>query len=248
MNGKSLLFGLGLGLILGSVLVYFTSTVKSREIGTESISLSDDEIIEKAKALGMVMLFEEPSEKEKSPKTDAELTEYEIAELAADIGMIFPAEKIENDIDDEELPEGNNAEETLINENISDELPSDDTLPDEMASNETTAEDTLPEEHLEEVQQVYETQTTEVEPNQPDTFVDTAKKDGEIVSFRVLAGMSAHTIAKLLENNGIIEDSKAFEQFAINKNVTRTLRAGYFSIKKGIGFDELLSILRLPTK
>ena len=72
MLKKSFLFGLGVGIILVSVVIYIVSGLEAKPVSANVQPMSEAEIVEKAKALGMVYIKEataegDPQETESTP-------------------------------------------------------------------------------------------------------------------------------------------------------------------------------------
>jgi hypothetical protein len=82
-------------------------------------------------------------------------------------------------------------------------------------------------------------QPDKVEEKQPE------EKKEEVVKYtvKVTAGMSTYEISNLLEQNGIISDSFAFDQYLIKHDFHRKLQLGSFEVQKGMDFYQLAHIL-----
>jgi hypothetical protein len=82
-------------------------------------------------------------------------------------------------------------------------------------------------------------QPEKVEEKQPE------EKKEEVVKYtvKVTAGMSTYEISNLLEQNGIISDSFAFDQYLIKHNFHRKIQLGSFEVRKGMDSYQLAHIL-----
>ena len=71
------------------------------------------------------------------------------------------------------------------------------------------------------------------------------EKKEEVVKYtvKVTAGMSTYEISNLLEQNGIISDSFAFDQYLIKHDFHRKIQLGSFEVRKGMDFYQLAHIL-----
>jgi hypothetical protein len=68
---------------------------------------------------------------------------------------------------------------------------------------------------------------------------------GKVIAIQ--AGMSAKQIADLLAQEGIIDDAEKFHNLSIQYNKTRWFKAGQFTLKSGMSYEELLGILTIPS-
>ncbi len=84
---RSLLFGLGIGLIFISLLLYISCNfiIKFEQVSAvQAVTVTDEEVVERAKKLGMIYVNQLPSKQ--TPET---LSDAEIIERAKGLGMIF---------------------------------------------------------------------------------------------------------------------------------------------------------------
>ncbi len=114
---SSLSFGLGIGLIIFSFIIYiyanFILNLGDNQV-VQAIAIEDDEIIERAKSMGMIFVNQLPTKPTKN-----QLTDSEIIEKAKKLGMEFPTKPLQTktDISDEppllqvEIPQGASASE-----------------------------------------------------------------------------------------------------------------------------------------
>jgi hypothetical protein len=82
-------------------------------------------------------------------------------------------------------------------------------------------------------------QPEKVEEKQPE------EKKEEVVKYtvKVTAGMSTYEISNVLEQNGIISDSFAFDQYLIKHDFHRKIQLGSFEVRKGMDWYQLAHIL-----
>lgn len=73
-----------------------------------------------------------------------------------------------------------------------------------------------------------------------------ASDDPAQVEFLVEGGDTAKTIAKRLEEDGLLADSRAFVFIAIDRNLTGALQQGTFILRKNLTPDQLVSALLAP--
>lgn len=112
MNIKSFIFGLGCGLMLLSVFFYFLYSYQIKG-GTaeENIKITDAEIVERAKKLGMI-----PMTESLTLGSQNKLGDDDIIDMASQLGMVFPEndEASVNYQNEDMALEGDNPEEEPI--------------------------------------------------------------------------------------------------------------------------------------
>ena len=78
-------------------------------------------------------------------------------------------------------------------------------------------------------------------------IIDSQNKDNtsliEKITVEIKSGMSSESIAALLRQKGIIDDTGAFIDKLKETNNETKLKEGTFEIPKGSGYDEIISIL-----
>lgn len=88
-NAKSYILGLGSGIIIITLAFYmFFGLVKQPEQSTNPVELTDEEIVQRAKKMGLVYISELPQKSET-------ISDDEIIERATKLGMTFNAEEIQ---------------------------------------------------------------------------------------------------------------------------------------------------------
>ncbi len=107
MGLKKFFLGFGFGIITLSIVFYSILGFLPKNEKIVEVDLSNDEIIERAKTLGMISIRDLP-EKSQTPEPSAPLSEAEIVSLARNLGMIYSSE-VEKDfiIPEEPLPTQN---------------------------------------------------------------------------------------------------------------------------------------------
>lgn len=78
-------------------------------------------------------------------------------------------------------------------------------------------------------------------------IIDSRNQDNtapmEKVTIEIKSGMSSESIAALLKQKGIIDDSEAFIDKLKESNMETKLKEGTYEIPKGSGYDEIIGIL-----
>ncbi|MDR2898722.1 MAG: hypothetical protein LBU94_00215, partial [Clostridiales bacterium] len=72
---------------------------------------------------------------------------------------------------------------------------------------------------------------------------ENAENNNNIVQIDIPAGYNTENIAKMLYDNGLVDDAQAFNQFIIDNNLSRSLIADSYAIEKGLTYSELLNII-----
>ena len=84
------------------------------------------------------------------------------------------------------------------------------------------------------------TENTTTEAPQEET-VDT--QDSDTVTITVKRGMGSETVAKMLEEAGLIEDRNAYDLWLEQNGYARKIRVGTHTLKKGMTDEEIAIIL-----
>lgn len=97
MNPRSFLLGLGIGILVLSTVFYVAMGVEKKTRPVEA-SLTDGEIVERARKLGMIYFNDLPEKQMplENPGTPT-LTDQEIIQRAQALGMAFPVENSPED-------------------------------------------------------------------------------------------------------------------------------------------------------
>jgi len=78
-------------------------------------------------------------------------------------------------------------------------------------------------------------------------IIDSQNKDNaapmEKITVEIKSGMNSESIAALLQQKGIIDDSGAFIDKLKDADKETKLKEGTYEIPKGSGYDEIISIL-----
>ncbi len=219
MKLKYYLRGLGIGIILTTIILTISYSGRKLE-------LTDEEIIQKAEALGMVM--EEDS--------------------------LFPNKNEENKINVENSTENKNIIETEQNTIIENsEVVSETQVTVEnsemVLESEVTAENSQAMSDSEITMENSETvlgqgniaENSEMISEQEDTVEN---GEAEVYRLTIYPGFSANSISRELEQNGIIADRKELAQYLAEVGYSRTLLVGEYEIPYGATIEEIYQILK----
>lgn len=219
MNLKYYLRGLGIGILVTALIMGIATGGKEK--------LSNEEIVERAKALGMVeggTLLE-----------DAKAALNTIEDSEAD------------DNDDVKKPQ--NPEENNMPEQPENEEPEETPEPN---PNEESEETQLPETDTgsEETPQPDADGEPEETP-QPEVIIETegiwqpdeTNANGEGITIQVKRGESSYTVCKRLEEAGVISSASEYDTFLCQNGFDKKIRSGTFEIPGNASPEQIARIL-----
>lgn len=218
MKLKYYLRGLGIG-------IFVTAIVMGIAFGNKK-TLTNEEIIKQAKELGMVM------------KDDS----------------LFTAEDSEAEISEE-------VEEEELNGAITDATQNDEVtaLPQS-----TPGTDTATVESVEDSNTTKAVEPKEDEANLPktnaatnETTADTASTNAETADanatdatpavteyqFTISNGMPSDKVARLLADNGMVDDAVAFNQYLVSNGYDKRIRVGQFTVNNNMDYKQISKII-----
>lgn len=202
MNMKYYMRGLGVGIILTTVILSF---------GSRAEKLTDQEIIARAKQLGMV------TKEEKKEKLDSFLAQIN-------------ADKDNNQVDTKDIdsPSINDSEVAIeeSKENIKD-------------NTKESIEDNTKENIKDQNQSIDETNENNKEENEHKSAEETIEPD--MVTISIKRGMSSNKVAEVLYENGLIHDANDFVDYIIAIRKEGQLRVGNYDINKGSSYKEIVA-------
>lgn len=201
--------GLGLGIILTTIILSFVSKPEK---------LSDQEIIVRAKKLGMV------TQEDKKAKLESVLGE--ITQPTATVAPKVEDPATEVDITDN--PEVS----------TSDELKEDTDTSD--------GQETL--NHEEATEEASNTNNNETSnETTDDSSLDDAAMESEVehISFTIEDGMTSKQVADLLYEKGIIENAIEFNNYVKDNGKANVIRIGTYNLPKGASYDEIVKKITL---
>ena len=208
MKLKYYLRGLGVGIICTAILMGIALSGNKKE------KLTDTEIIERARLLGMVMEDEQATEPEAGqeqpdPKEQAQ-------------GEAPGANDSEQDRKDD--PDGDGASKSP---------DSSDGEQEEAQGEQGDGEETAP-----------DGDTEGSGEEAPDGAPEDGTDDGMEVAFEIAAGDHSEDICERLYQAGLISDAAKFNAYMTEKGVYVRLRVGVHQIPKGATEDEIMEILQ----
>lgn len=217
MKLKMYLRGLGMG-IIGTVLILGLSGIHKKE-------LSEDEIRAKALQLGMV--------------DSKAVVLSEVDQLSSTEG-IGPTEE-ESPTEAESLTEETEAtEEKAPTEKT--EATEETTAATEKSSTEETAATTKTNSSTENISTEQTGAEEEISPAEPERSPEEENSE-KIAVLQIRAGSGSESISKQLEELGLVESAKAFDQYLCDQGYARYLRIGTYEIPLGSTEEEIAKML-----
>lgn len=259
MKLKYYLRGMGIGVILTAIVMGFA-------LGGRKTAISDAEIIERAKALGMVdstsgVLYNSSDEENNN----------EASEVASNQTLDEEGEKVSEEIHQElasasesvsglgeKTPEGktDTAEVLASEREIEDKEIVDTTTPEPSAKEETTDKKEEETAKADDKKDETVTEKPEEKPSEPapadpapsepapepaDPAPAPAATDSKTVV--IPGGSSSDAVAQVLYNAGVIDNAVSFNRFLIDKGKDRIIRSGTKVIPAGATYEEIANII-----
>lgn len=220
MNLKYYLRGLGVGIIVTALIMGIASSGRNE-------TLSDSEIKERARALGMT--------EESTLLADAVSTGGPEASSAAE-ETVEPAETAA--AEETAAPEETAAaEETAAPEETA--VAEETVEPVETAAEEETA---TPQKTPEPTGKPSPTPVPVSEPT-PETAADPVDEGGGIITIQVSSGDGSYTVCRKLEEAGLIGSASDFDRYLYENGYDKRLNIGIFEIPEGAGQEQIARIL-----
>lgn len=228
MKLKYYMLGLGIGILLTTLIL---------AVAKPKGELTDQEIIDRAKALGMEL------------KSDRDKALREMLENGGTSGELSPnpsqppeksspdSQEKNKDTDPSEgmdvTPEPTAAsEETTSSESLAETTSAPDAEAESGTSEKPPVSDTPADSPSS-----TDTEDTEVGKSQGRDGVNA----GELITFTIEKGMPSGTVAALLKEAGLIQDVSEFNQYIIEKGKASVIEIGTYTLPVGVTYDEIIS-------
>ncbi|MBQ7679194.1 MAG: hypothetical protein IJT34_05015 [Butyrivibrio sp.] len=233
MKLKYYLRGIGIGVIL-------TAVIMGIALGGRGRNLSDAEIMERARKLGMVEAEGTLSDLVYTDSASQEEADDEAVDgAAADDDMAGDGEPGEGITLTPLVPE---AEEASPSAEAEDGEAAEDIgetgLETEVQSPETVEEAAEP------------AADDTVEPDHPEGDTDHPAEEGETalvdpsyISINIPRGIGSDSVALMLERAGLVDNATAFNQYLIERRQDRIIRTGNKTIPTGASYEQIASII-----
>lgn len=245
MGLKYYLRGLGMGIIVTALIMGIVTRADSKEI------LSDDEIRERAKELGMVeastVLADTVAQESASSLAEGEVRETMVLPSPGDEEEVLPqkeegaftspeeeraseASEKEEDTEDREGEKPTVSPETTANPTKEPE-PSSTPTPTSMPTLAPTA--------------LLEQAASPTQPPETTSTQESATlvQQGESVTIQIANGDSSFAVCKKLMEAGVIESANEFDSYLCRNGYDKSIRAGSFEIPIGTEEEEIAKII-----
>lgn len=222
MKLKTYLRGLGIGIIV-------TTIVMAIALGGRKETLSDEEIVIRAKQLGMVEGKEKGDGNEEIPEGGAEITESSDAGAAKTEGEQEQQENAESEAGNGGEPE-NNAETEAGKEA-------------EPQSGTASGEENGQEPDQTEAEAPEEEADAAGAENRSDASDDGGVIAGEMVSISIVNGEDSATVSKRLEELDLVVSATQFDRFLCDNGYAKRISPGSYEIAIGSSEETIAKII-----
>ena len=226
MRLKYFLRGLGIGIVVTTIILAISHNTGRR--------MSDSEVIERAKELGMAYTT---AAQENSTESAADTTELETDTTEpVTTGQESPTDTEAGSTAETESSEtSTTVQETTTG--IRETTTQQETTTQETTTQETTATRAAQESTTE---TTHEASATEAETIQAENE-STETEASTVITYTltIASGMSSNTVCDILKKNGIIADSGDFDRFLVSNGYADRIRVGNFEVNSGMSYDEL---------
>ena len=226
MRLKYFLRGLGIGIVVTTIILAISHNAGRR--------MSDSEVIERAKELGMAYTT---AAQENSTESAADTTEPETDTTEpVTTGQESPMDTEAGSTAETESSEASTTvQETTTG--IRETTTQQETTTQETTTQETTATRAAQESTTE---TTHEASATEAETTQAENE-STETEASTVITYTltIASGMSSNTVCDILKKNGIIADSGDFDRFLVSNGYADRIRVGSFEVNSGMSYDEL---------
>lgn len=164
------------------------------------------------------------------------MTDEEVIQRATELGMVTSSKTLISQQQEESLAE---TEQPVEVTQAPTEEPVEETI---QPSVEEPTE--APQESSEEIQEPVSTEVPTDEPvvESEEEPADTPQP-GETVTLTVYSGEHSATVAKRMEELGLIEDYLDFDDYLCDNGYSRLVNSGIYKIKPGLSYEELAKII-----
>ena len=240
MKLKYYLRGMGIGIILTAIVMGFA-------LGGRKATMSDAEVIKRAKALGMIESSAEVLTQTQSEDSEVESDDASSSNQALDqIGEKIP-EEVNTEIALSDPPVSEVAEETKETENhIAESSSSSDASTDIKSEEETSTAATSGSEEVSSaaetsVSEAASTESTSAETTKPSEV--TAASNSGTKQITIPGGMGSDGVAALLAREGIVDDAVAFNKYLVENRIDRIIRSGTKSFPENATYEQIARII-----
>ena len=226
MERKYYLRGLGLGIVVTAVIMGMALSGQK--------NMTDEEVIARAKTLGMVENTENMLLSDAAAQEDDEAQEAEETEQVAD-----PAEQVPQEAVTEEAVMEENSQADVSEGDNTEEEDSEDTQAVTSAQ-----ESDLAEQDAEEVADAKQSETDASETQTEQAVAETESTDNQQeVTITIVSGDSSYSVAKKLADAGIVLTAESYDAYLCANGYDKKLRTGTFAIPKTASDEQIARIV-----
>lgn len=226
MERKYYLRGLGLGIVVTAVIMGMALSGQK--------NMTDEEVIARAKTLGMVENTENMLLSDAAAQEDDEAQEAEETEQVAD-----PAEQEPQEAVTEEAVMEENSQADVSEGDNTEEEDSEDTQAVTSAQ-----ESDLAEQDAEEVADAKQSETDASETQTEQAVAETESTDNQQeVTITIVSGDSSYSVAKKLADAGIVLTAESYDAYLCANGYDKKLRTGTFAIPKTASDEQIARIV-----
>ena len=262
MKLKYYLRGMGIGIILTAIVMGFA-------LGGRKATLSDAEIIQRAKALGMKeadsgVLAEYTEQGEKTDEqalpsssdqtldeTGKEISEENDSAVAETGKSVSEMASKEEEGEAQKQEDNRSSEQTVTQtskqEPVNDELTTEVATADDIKKDDSDSKDNqqVNSSDAEETakNEAEENKDSKAENTKPDEITDTAGAYSGTRSVTISGGQSSDAVAAMLEREGIVDNAVSFNRYLIDRRIDRIIRSGTKVIPEGSTYEQVANII-----
>ena len=249
MKLKYYLRTLGIGIVVTALLMGISVNKQNK--------ITDEEIRERAKQLGMVeadaYVLSDLKESQPNAEAEASTVEEESASGENSRENSLPEEGSEEESvpeessEEESVPEESSEEESVPEESSEEESVPEESSGEESLSEEGSEEESMPEESSEEEstpEESSEESSANEEESPSETESETQPDDNsDVVLFTVNRGDSSDKVSRRLEELGLVEDADEFDKYLCRNGYDNRISVGTYEIIKGSTWEEIAKII-----
>ena len=265
MKLKYYLRGIGIGVILTALIMGFA-------LGGRKTTISDAEVIERAKKLGMVQggVLSDYSNEDNSidNKDDSSSSDTEVSEEGKEISKendeavtlsSSPISKVATP--KAEAPKEEEKSSSAVSSTDKSDVVSDASKKDEAKATQAKAESKSDNSNNTDLNKKEDTSKKEEEPKKEEESKkeESAQNDApseeakapqsenavskEAKTINIPGGMSSDAVARILQNEGVIDDAVSFNKYLVDSRKDRIIRSGTKNIPAGATYEDIASII-----
>lgn len=229
MRLKYFLRGLGIGIVVTTIILAISHSANRK--------MSDSEVIERAKKLGMGYTA---AVQESNAESTAETSDTETDSSVAETTETESTAATEPEGTQE--PESSEAVTTEPETTSTREITTQESTQRETTTQETTTARATQESTTARATQETTTEAVTAQAETTQTASESSETEGSTATtytLTITSGMSSNTVCDMLKRNGIIADSGDFDGFLVRNGYADRIRVGSFEVNSNMSYEEL---------